>query len=193
MRKRFSPYKFSATVFNKSMNDDKSQIIDKIASKGDGMIVPGDYFADFATKMSASLPFREELDVPAQNQKRSRNSTWLRMRPYVYMAAMFAGAWCLIKMFSLMSPSTSNVSIDNFPSLSLALEDEQFVDEYVIDGVSTYDILENSYLDTFGSAEDNEYVFQEPDMAQDDTSGDATVEPAYILPTDGDYSTPPYN
>ena len=166
------------------MKDTNSKIIDDIAAKGDGMTVPEGYFEDFAVKMAGRLPFREELDVAESHRKAPRNQRWLRVRPYVYMAAMFAGAWCLIKMFSLMSPAPQEVSISNYPALSLALEDEQFVDEYVIDGVSSYDIIEDYYLNGL----------EEETPAEDIaiSEGNSTETPSYVLPTDGDYSTPPY-
>lgn len=159
------------------MKDSKSEIIDSIAAKGDGLTVPDNYFADFAAQMAEKLPFREELDLPAGRQVSPRQSRWLRVRPYVYMAAMFAGAWCLIKMFSLMSPSTADVSIDNYPGLSLALEDEQFVDEYILDGVSVYDIMEDTYYDT----DDRDDEYPEDDIA---AQADNPDEHSYILPTD---------
>lgn len=170
------------------MKDSKSEIIDKIAADGDGCTVPEGYFADFAVKMSGRLPFREELDTPIAQQAAPKNTKWLRVRPYVYMAAMFAGAWCMLKMFSLMSPSAAEVSIENYPGLSQALENEQFIDEYIIDGVSSFDLIEDTYLES---------------ISEDDASGDADDEeaapaaapeneqPSYRLPTDGDYSTPP--
>lgn len=159
------------------MKDSNIENNDKIGIKGDGMTVPEGYFEDFAVKMAGQLPFREELDVPVANQSRPRNSRWLQIRPYVYMAAMFAGAWCLIKMFTLMSPPATEVSISDYPALSVALENEQFVDEYILDGVSTYDILEDSYLD---SLDDSEYY---------DSNAPEDENATYILPGSGNYTS----
>lgn len=165
------------------MKDSKSTIIDSIAEKGEGMKVPAGYFEDFALKMSASLPFREELDVPVSKATPARSSRWMRVRPYVYMAAMFAGAWCLLKMFSLMSPASTEISIDNYPALSRALENEQFIDEYVIDGVSSYDMLEESYLQSIGDDDTDDPDIEIPVADEDNVD--------YILPTDGNYSSIP--
>ena len=49
-------------------------------SKESGYKVPEGYFEDFAKKMAASLPEREI--------KTEKATKWLRIRPYVYMAAM---------------------------------------------------------------------------------------------------------
>ena len=170
------------------MKDSQSNIIDEITRNGDGMTVPEGYFEDFAVKMSGQLPFREELDTPVVQQKQPKNNAWLRMRPYVYMAAMFAGAWCLLKMFSLMSPAAGEASIDNYPALSRALENEQFIDEYIMDCVSTYDMLEESYKNNLDSTDEDFALDYEFPLTEDNTSSET---PAYRLPTDGDYLTPP--
>lgn len=70
----------------------KTPLLDEIGRKH-GMKVPGNYFADFTEKMTESLPEREfpELVQP---------SLWLRVRPWIYMAAMFAGIWLMMKMFT---------------------------------------------------------------------------------------------
>ena len=133
------------------MKEPKSEIIDNIASRGSGMSVPDGYFEDFSVRMASQLPFREELDVPIAQQKATKGNGWLRLRPYVYMAAMFAGAWCLLKMFALMSPGSNDINIERYPSLSLALQnDEQFIDEYIIDCVSQFDVVEESYFNALG-------------------------------------------
>lgn len=164
------------------MKQNEIQNIEETVRIKDGLTVPDGYFEDFATRMAASLPFRQELDVPVESRKPAANTRWLRVRPYVYMAAMFAGAWCLIKMFTLMSPTGKDVSISNYPALSVALEDERFIDEYVIDGVSSYDIMEESYMTSLeADGTDPEEFSQEEIMAVD-----TEEEPSYILPTGGD-------
>ena len=70
----------------------KTPLLDEIGRKH-GMKVPGNYFADFTEKMTESLPEREfpELVQP---------SLWLRVRPWIYMAAMFVGAALIIRVAS---------------------------------------------------------------------------------------------
>ena len=170
------------------MKETNNEILDRIAPKSEGMTVPEGYFEDFATKMAAQLPFREELDRPVAQQTPARNSKWLRVRPYVYMAAMFAGAWCLIKMFSLMSPVETEVTLDNYPSLTRALENEQFVDEYVIDDLSNYDVVESYYYDATGE----DYVQIDDEELDEDANTETEAkadEPSYILPGSQDSET----
>lgn len=160
------------------MNEPKKPL-DKIAAKGDGMTVPDGYFEDFATKMAGSLPFREVLDIPEKEQRAPRNKMWLRVRPYVYMAAMFAGAWCLLKTFTLMSPSHNDINISNYPQLSEALEDKNFVEEYIVDDLSTFDLAESYYDEGYIDLPD------EASLTEDSTAVSADdSEHSYILPTD---------
>lgn len=113
------------------MSEDKFDI-EKHRAQGDGMTVPEGYFEDFAVKMAGRLPFRAELDVAdTKSSSVKTNSTWMKVRPYVYMAAMFAGAWCLLKMFTLMTSSNEDLSLDSYPVLSQAVQNEEFIDENV--------------------------------------------------------------
>ncbi len=61
---------------------------------------------------------------------------------------MFAGVWCMVKMFSLMSPANVDLSIDNNKVLSDALSDDNFVYEYILNDVSEREILQEMYDDS---------------------------------------------
>ncbi len=74
-----------------------------------GFRVPDGYFAEAYSKVMANLPEYEEAPKP-------RYSRWVRMRPYVYLAAMFAGIWCMMQMFHHMSEA-GKVSLDNPPAV----------------------------------------------------------------------------
>lgn len=151
------------------MKEKTSDIIDDIAAKGSGMTVPEGYFEDFALKMSGQLPFREELDKPLSDQRQAKSSTWLRVRPYAYMAAMFAGAWCLIKMFTLMMPSPTEIKIENYPALAHAVQhDDQFLEDYIINDISAYDII-----DEYGVIDLDEDSDDEAELFNDETSSES--------------------
>lgn len=55
--------------------------------------VPEDYFNTFKSEMMSNLPAYpvkpETADI----------SLWQKIRPYIYLAAMFAGIWCMMKIF----------------------------------------------------------------------------------------------
>jgi len=114
-------------------------ILDKAAHR-DGLTVPEGFFDDFCAKMEAKLPKRPELDTP---QTPIKHTTWQRFRPYVYMAAMFAGVWCMLKMFTLMSAADKEISFENDPILAEAASNGEIVEEFIIDDISTSDIYEH--------------------------------------------------
>ena len=110
-----------------------------IAGKRTGMTVPEGYFEDFARKMADSLPARGAKVLEY------KPSMWQRVRPYVYMAAMFAGVWCMLHMFGITRPST-DLAIENNPVLAKAVTSDSFIDEYLpIDDVDDDYLLQEMY------------------------------------------------
>ena len=128
----------------------KGDDILKKINRTDGMTVPEGFFEDFAAKMEAMLPERPEAEQPRRIEHRT---TWQRVRPYVYMAAMFAGIWCMLKMFTMMGPGNIDLSIDKNHILTDALSDDNFVYEYIIDDLNDSELFDEMYNDSI-SVED---------------------------------------
>ena len=128
----------------------KGEDILKEINRNDGMTVPEGFFEDFAAKMEAMLPERPEAEQPRRIEHRT---TWQRVRPYVYMAAMFAGIWCMLKMFTMMGPGNIDLSIDKNHILTDALSDDNFVYEYIIDDLNDSELFDEMYNDSI-SVED---------------------------------------
>ena len=108
----------------------------------DGMSVPEGYFEDFSAKMVNLLPRNEAAENPTAVESNDKRSWWDRYRPYIYMAAMFAGVWCMTKMFSLMKENNLSFESNN---ITAALSNNDFVDDYVYYSIDEYDILDNLY------------------------------------------------
>lgn len=90
-------------------------ILEKVAGKT-GYTVPDNYFEDVRKKIMAGTS-----DLPVQ-EPQPEPSLWQRIQPYVYMAAMFAGIWCMMKIIHMSS--ASDLNLDNPPAeLSLAMAD----------------------------------------------------------------------
>lgn len=128
----------------------KGEDILKKINRNDGMTVPEGFFEDFAAKMEAMLPERPEAEQPRRIEHRT---TWQRVRPYMYMAAMFAGIWCMLKMFTMMGPGNIDLSIDKNHILTDALSDDNFVYEYIIDDLNDSELFDEMYNDSI-SVED---------------------------------------
>lgn len=75
----------------------------------DGMTVPEGYFEKFAASMADKLPLNDLEQQPAEELK--PRTTWMKLRPFIYMAAMFAGIWCTMKMFTMLQHAPADLSV----------------------------------------------------------------------------------
>ena len=143
-------------------------ILDKI-NHTDGLTVPEGYFDSFAERMAASLPTRNEAENPSAVIL-PPPTLWSRVRPYAYLAAMFAGVWCMLKMFSLMaSPSDADAMIDRNPVLAEAIGNDTFINDYILEDINEWDIIDEMIEDgidasslNFTSDADSDVIFVDP-------------------------------
>ena len=133
------------------MKQEDPTILNKYG-KDPGFKVPENYFEDFNKRMVEMLPDVEITPVDV------KPTMWQRIKPLVYMAAMFAGVWCMIQVFSNF---TNSGNLDSVRAVAEKLQDDKDnVDEFIMSGtVSEYDIL--SYEDSVAmSNEDSSAVNQ---------------------------------
>ncbi len=120
-------------------------ILEKVGRET-GYTVPDNYFDSVRSKIMENLP-------EFQEQKPEKLSMWRKIQPYVYMAAMFAGIWCMMKMFHMMT--TADLSLDNPPeSIALAMADADHTEWYVPSDNSDFFILEDDICSQYSSFED---------------------------------------
>jgi len=115
------------------MKREDSTILNKYG-KDPGFKVPENYFDDFNKKMAAMLPDIEITPVDI------KPTMWQRVKPLAYMAAMFAGVWCMMSVFSHF---TSSGNLDSVKAVAEKLNDDKSnVEDFIMSGsVSDYDIL----------------------------------------------------
>ena len=133
------------------MNQEE-KIINKYG-KDSGMKVPDGYFPELEKRIMNSLP-------PFKNQPVAPVMTgWQRMKPYLYLAAMFAGIWLMMKVFHTASQPMS-LSLDNPPEAIVhLLENDGYSIDYIsIHSMSDYDFEQEVILD-YDSFEDFEKDF----------------------------------
>jgi len=117
-----------------------SDLLDKINHRS-GMTVPEGFFEDFARQMQAKI---DEQPKPTANVLQP--SAWQRVRPYVYLAAMFGGIWCMVKLFNLFGVPSTNLNIDENPVLASAIGNEAFVEEFIpIESIDEYSMMQEIY------------------------------------------------
>lgn len=88
-----------------------------------GFRVPEGYFEEL------NLAIMEKLPPMAETPKTAPLTSWQRFKPYIYLAAMFAGIWLMMNMFHHISNTPLN--IDNLPeNIVLAMSDQPDYDNY---------------------------------------------------------------
>ena len=134
----------------------ENDILSKLGNDS-GMKVPEGYFADFANRMAKELSTQDFENE--QSPKVLPRSRWQQMRPYIYLAAMFMGIWCMMKMFNLMQPADTNLLIDSNPPLISALNDDAFAEDfYYEEYIDDSEILEDMYDEGMSTSDFITYV-----------------------------------
>ena len=115
------------------MKQEDSTILNKYG-KNPGFKVPENYFDDFNRRMADMLPDVEITPIDV------KPSMWQRVKPFAYMAAMFAGVWCMMSVFSHF---TASGNLDSVRAVAEKMgDDNSNVEEFIMSGaVSDYDIL----------------------------------------------------
>lgn len=144
------------------MQKDTPDILNKAREEGlakpsAGMSVPDGFFDDFAAKMAAELPYRPEIEEEAPVYK--PKGLWQRLRPYAYMAAMFAGIWCTLQIFASLTGIGTLTPMEQNSVISDALANDNFVMEYLYGDYDVNDVLEDMISDGTLSADTDIHSF----------------------------------
>ena len=109
--------------------------------------VPEGYFEQVYKEIGEKLPERKESCATVDM------TLWQRVKPYVYLAAMFAGIW-------LMISGSAQLNLDNPPEhIALAMSDTETAELYSI-SESINDIeVESEVSDSYDSLEEFERDF----------------------------------
>lgn len=134
----------------------ENNILEKAGGKT-GYTVPPHYFDNFRSKMMENLP---EYTMPVQ----PKLSAWQIVKPYIYMAAMFAGIWCMMKMFHIIT--STDLSLDNPPeavAVAMANTDHAEYLYFPNDNADSF-MLEEELSSSYNSIEDFKRDFNNTDI-----------------------------
>lgn len=93
-------------LFNVVINSMKEEkLLKDLIGNESGMRVPDEYFDSLQKKIMEDLP------PVVRMQPVAKLTMWQKVRPYIYMAAMFLGIWCMMKLFHTVSTSTQNMDV----------------------------------------------------------------------------------
>ncbi len=115
------------------MKNEDSKILEKLG-KDPGFKVPENYFNDFNAKLMESLP---EVKITEEVNP----TLWVRVRPFIYMAAMFAGVWLMMNIFSIGKSSATGEQKAARISQGVINNDKNAEELINYGGVSDYDIM----------------------------------------------------
>jgi len=130
--------------------------------------VPEGYFHVMAEEVMAKLP--EQKDVPRFVEM----TRWQKIKPYVYLAAMFCGIWLMMNVFGRVAGSSS-VNLDNPPERIAMLMEMPEVHEidYVMPTSVMSDIaIEEEVSDSYDSMAEFEDAFEEAGTEDDEQAMD---------------------
>lgn len=114
------------------MKTENSKILEQLG-KDPGFKVPENFFNDFNAKLIDSLP---EVKITEEEKP----TLWVRVRPFIYMAAMFAGVWLMMNIFSLGKSSATGEQ--RAANISAGVTVEKNADDLIDYGaISDYDIM----------------------------------------------------
>lgn len=126
--------------------------------------VPENYFETFRSAIENKLPPYPEKPVER------RVSAWQRFKPYVYLAAMFAGIWCMMKVFHNVSQNQS-IGVDNFQDkIALVMNDQETMDFYTDEQFENDIDLEEEVLSMYSSIDELEKDFMVVDGDDNSTT-----------------------
>lgn len=115
------------------MKKNENDILPGLGDRNPGFKVPEGYFESFSAKMMEQLPERR---IEPEKQA----TLWQRVRPWLYMAAMFGGIWCMMYVFTSLRDSNPNLN----PAVAEAFQHDQFVDDFVLtNDFNEYDLYED--------------------------------------------------
>ena len=115
------------------MKNEDSKILEKLG-KDPGFKVPENYFNDFNAKLMESLP---EVKITEEVNP----TLWVRVRPFIYMAAMFAGVWLMMNIFTIGKSSATGEQKAARISQGVINNDKNAEELINYGGVSDYDIM----------------------------------------------------
>ena len=89
----------------------------KKAGTGNAFHVPEGYFENLTSEIMNRLPEKERLAF-----EKKESTMWERVKPWVYMAAMFVGAALIIREMEYINMAVDNSMLDDY-SLYVYLAD----------------------------------------------------------------------
>lgn len=123
----------------------EEDILLKKLGKEDSFKVPGGYFENLTSEVMNKLPEKEKVVF-----KEEPVSTWTRLKPLLYMAAMFVGAALIIRVASSDRKSVADIDVAATEIETEVVSDEMIdmaLDRAMLDDYSLYVYLSDASVE----------------------------------------------
>ena len=123
----------------------EEDILLKKLGKEDSFKVPGGYFENLTSEVMNKLPEKEKVVF-----KEESVSTWTRLKPLLYMAAMFVGAALIIRVASSDRKSVADIDVAATEIETEVISDEMIdmaLDRAMLDDYSLYVYLSDASVE----------------------------------------------
>ena len=123
----------------------EEDILLKKLGKEDSFKVPDGYFENLTSEMMNKLPEKEKVVF-----KEEPVSTWTRLKPLLYMAAMFVGAALIIRVASSDRKSVADIDVAATEIETEVVSDEMIdmaLDRAMLDDYSLYVYLSDASVE----------------------------------------------
>lgn len=117
---------------------EEDDILKKIG-KNNPFRVPDGYFEHLTSEIMSRLPEKERSELVVQ----TRPTAWQRVRPWIYMAAMFVGAALIIRVASSRHPSAAESMLADEAETEMEYVD-MVVENAMLDDYSLYVYLSDA-------------------------------------------------
>jgi len=107
----------------KTKNMEKKKIRLEDLDKRDPFKTPDGYFEKFTADLMSRLPERKPAEPRTIN-------LWQRIRPWVYMAAMFVGISLTVRLFTNLRQD-ANSPVKDYSTTGLNLTSESDIEDYI--------------------------------------------------------------
>lgn len=129
----------------KEINKEEQMLLDRFGRKGPWK-VPEGYFAQMMTEVEGKLP------AQPQEQRYVEMTRWQKLKPYVYLAAMFLGIWVMMNVFGRVMTSRE-LNLDNPPEQYAQLmenaveQDAVYIPTSLMSAMETEDAVLSEFTD----------------------------------------------
>lgn len=131
---------------------EEQKLLEKYGKSG-AWKVPEGYFESVYKEIHSKLPpYKSAMKAPDM-------SLWQRVKPYVYLAAMFAGIWLMMKVFHNATGGVE-LSLENPPAqVAVAMSEPDVADYYLSSETYSDMAMEEEVGESYGDIKDFEVDF----------------------------------